>query len=70
MQKNPLLKLQDAKNQSFTDMPISAHSRGMLDFRQLTLQCQIAQTLPSKMPNRAEWWGLLSKLGGGQMLLS
>ena len=33
MSKNPRPKLQDAKNQSFTDMPILAHSRGMLDFR-------------------------------------
>ena len=30
--KNQIVKLQDAKNQSFADTPISAHSRGMLDF--------------------------------------
>ena len=35
--KNQLLKLQDAKNQSFADTPISAHSSGMLDFMQLIL---------------------------------
>ena len=33
MSKNPRSKLQDVKNQSFTDMPILAHSRGMLEFR-------------------------------------
>ena len=37
LSKNQLLKLQDAKNQSFADTPISAHSSGMLDFRQLIL---------------------------------
>ena len=67
MSKNQLLKLKDAKNQSFADFPNSARSRGMLDFRQLTLQCQIAQTLPSKTPNRALRWGLLPGLAGGQV---
>ena len=54
MSKSQFLKLQDAKNQSFADMYISAHSRGMLDFWQLTFQCQIAQTLSSKTSNRAK----------------
>ena len=31
--KNQIVKLQDAKNQSFTNMPILDHSRGLLDFR-------------------------------------
>ena len=29
MSKNPRPKLQDAKNQSFTGMPILAHSKGV-----------------------------------------
>ena len=42
------------QKESFRDLPISAHSMVMLAF-----ECQISQTLPSKTPNRALWWGFL-----------
>ena len=48
MSKIQLPKLQETKKQSFADLPTSAHSRGILDFRQLTIKCQVAQTIPSK----------------------
>ena len=43
--------MQEPKKRSFVDLRISVYSRMIFAFRLLTLDCQIAQTLPSEMAN-------------------